>query len=256
MDVEIPVGVGRGQVAVVDLLAGELQRAVTARGPIRSGSLGQRGPAAFERHRVDRVAQVHPRLLVGEDDAAIATDRFVGAGLLGMPVRVDQRVDAAVAGRVPDGRKQGIGIGRKAAIDHQCAVLAGHRDHVAPGTLEQRHAAQIGGRDSWRDLLRAGGIGAACKRAAERCGAGTAERGRAGTAESRRRDRPMLTVHSRSRACRSAHELATHPAARCPPRRPGVGPGPATRGFDPSAWSRPARGEAPPPPCTPESAAP
>ena len=156
MDVEIPVGVGRGQVAVVDLLAGELQGAVTARGPIRPGSLGHRGPAAFERHRVDRVAQVHPRLLVGEDDAAIATNRFVGACLLGMPVRVDQRVDATAGCRVPDGRKQGISIGRKAAIDHQCAVAvyrnalaaflwAGHRDHVAAGTLEQCRAAQSGG---------------------------------------------------------------------------------------------------------------
>ena len=28
--------------------------------------------------------------------------------------------------------------------------------------------------------------------------------------------------------------LATHPAARCPPRRPAAGPGPATRGFEPS----------------------
>ena len=99
MDVEIPVGVRRGHVAVVDLLAGELHRAVTARGLSRSGSFGQRGPAAFERHRVDGVAQVHPRLLVREDDAAAATDRFVGAGLLGMPVRVDQRVDATGARR-------------------------------------------------------------------------------------------------------------------------------------------------------------
>ena len=90
-----------GQVAVVDLLTGELQRAVAARGPSRPASFGQRGPAVFERHRVDRVAQVLHRLLVGEDDAAIATDRFVGAGLLGMPVRVDQRVDA-VRGELPD----------------------------------------------------------------------------------------------------------------------------------------------------------
>ena len=34
-----------------------------------------------------------------------------------------------------------------AAIDHQRTVRAGHLDHVAPGTLEQRRAAQIGGCD-------------------------------------------------------------------------------------------------------------
>ena len=101
VDVEIAVGVRRGQVAVVDLLAGELQGAVTARRPIRPGRLRQWAPAALNVTEVDGVAQVHPRLLVGEDDAAVATDRFVGAGLLGMPVRVDQRVDATVAGRVP-----------------------------------------------------------------------------------------------------------------------------------------------------------
>ena len=57
------------------------------------------------------------------------------------------------ARRAPDGREQRIGIGGKAAVDHQRAVWAGHRDHVAAGALEQRRAAQIGGRDSWSDLL-------------------------------------------------------------------------------------------------------
>jgi hypothetical protein len=40
-----------------------------------------------------------------------------------------------------------VGVGRDAAINHHRPVLAGHRDHVAPGTLKQRRAAEIGGRD-------------------------------------------------------------------------------------------------------------
>jgi hypothetical protein len=31
-------------------------------------------------------------------------------------------------------------------------LITGHRDHVAPGTLEQRHAAEIGRGDSWCGL--------------------------------------------------------------------------------------------------------
>ena len=54
MDVDIPVGVGRGHIAVVDLLAVELKGAITARGPSRSGSLGQSGPTALERDGGDR----------------------------------------------------------------------------------------------------------------------------------------------------------------------------------------------------------
>ena len=49
-----------------------------------------------------------------------------------------------VAGRAPDGRQQRIGVGGKAAVDHQRAVRARQRDHVAAGALEQRRAAEIG----------------------------------------------------------------------------------------------------------------
>ena len=54
----------------------------------------------------------------------------------------------AAAGRALDRREQRVGIGREAAIDHQRALRTGHRDHVAAGTLEQRRAAEIGGRDA------------------------------------------------------------------------------------------------------------
>ncbi len=143
MNIEIRIGVRRGHVAVVDLLAGELHRAVTAYCAGRARSLGQSGPTAFEHHRVNRVAQVRLRLLVREDDAAGATDGFVGAGLLGMPLRVDQRVDASGVRRTLDRRKQRIGVGGKAAIDHQCAVRTRHRDHIASRALKQRRAAEI-----------------------------------------------------------------------------------------------------------------
>ncbi len=54
VDEEIPVGVRGGQVAVVDLLARELERAVAARGLVRPRDLGQRLACAVERIRVHR----------------------------------------------------------------------------------------------------------------------------------------------------------------------------------------------------------
>jgi hypothetical protein len=90
---------------------------------------------------------------VGEDDAPGATNGLVGAGLLGMPVRVDQRVNAAAAGGGPDGREQRFRVGRTAAVDHQRALGTGHRDDVAPGALKQRGAAQIGRGNSCDRLL-------------------------------------------------------------------------------------------------------
>ena len=82
---------------------------------------------------------------MSEDDAAIAAHGFVGACLLRMPVRVDQCMYATVAGSFLHGLEQGIGIGRKPAIDHERAVFAAHRDHIAAGALEQGEAAEIRG---------------------------------------------------------------------------------------------------------------
>ena len=156
MNEEIAVGVRCRQVAVVDLLPRELHRAVTARGLGRPRRFGQRTPAAFEGHRLNGVAQIELRLLVREDDSPTAANRFVGADLLGMAVRVDQRVNASGARRAPDGRKQRIGIGGETAVDHQHALETSRCEHVAAGTLQQEHAAQIGGGDARRGLLSAG----------------------------------------------------------------------------------------------------
>ena len=78
-----------------------------------------------------------------DDDAATLANRFVGAGLLGMPVRVDQRVDTSGARCLLDCGKQRIGIRRQASVDHERAVGTGHRNDVAARTLKQRRAAEV-----------------------------------------------------------------------------------------------------------------
>ena len=199
----------------------------------------------------DRVTQVHPRLLVGEDDAAILTDRFVGACLLGMPVRVDQRVDAT-----------GCQSRFLTAASRASALVARPPSIISapslPGIAITLHPAPWSNVTPPRSVVEI--RGAACRPAPAKA---TADKRAAGPAASapltaaaptcrnrRRENRGKGVQLSPSWACRSAHEPATHREARCPPRRPGVGPGPATRGFAPSVWSRPARGEAPPPPCS------
>ncbi len=103
MHEQIAVGVRRGHVAVLNLLACELHRAVTARGLRRSPFLRQRGHAAGEAdRRVHRIAHHRLRLLVREDGAAALPHRFIRAGLIGMPVRVDQHLDTAGFCRAPD----------------------------------------------------------------------------------------------------------------------------------------------------------
>jgi len=69
-----------------------------------------------------------------------------------MPVRIDQRVNAIVAGRIADGVDQGIRIGPKAAVNHERAVVTVHGDHIATGALEEFETAEIRRCDSWRRL--------------------------------------------------------------------------------------------------------
>src|SRR5262245_7562740 len=100
---------------------------------------------------------------MSKDDAAIAPNGIVGACLLRMPMRVDQCMNTTVACSFLHGLEQGIGIGRKPAIDHERAVFAAHGNHITTGTLEQREAAEICGGNFCRDLRR---------EATEWCGSG------------------------------------------------------------------------------------
>ncbi len=92
----------RRHVSVVDLPAAKLERALVAHGLRGSRFLRQRldgNEAALRRHGVHAVAQVLARFFVREDHAARRADRRVRAGLLRMPVRIDQQPHAIVAGR-------------------------------------------------------------------------------------------------------------------------------------------------------------
>ena len=143
MYIEIAVGVRRRQVTVVDPLPGELQRITVASCLIRSRCFRQRSKPAFKRDGSNRVTQVHPGFFMSDDDAAVAAHGLVRACLLRMPVRVDQCVYATGAGSFLDGLEQGIGIRRKPAIDHQCAVFTAHGNHIAAGALEECEGAEI-----------------------------------------------------------------------------------------------------------------
>ena len=237
MDVEVAVGVGRGQVAVVDLLAGELQRAVAARGLVRPRRLRATGagrPSNVTEY--DRVAQVHLRLLVREDHAARAADGFVRAGLLGMPVRVDQRVDAVVAGRGLTARSSASALAARPPSIISAPSAPRIATTLQPAPWSSVSAAEIGRRDPRRAV---GALRSASPRSAQRAGehAGTARAPsdcRRPRAMQRRRRSSASCVSRRGQsvsACRSAHELAAHRAARCPATRPAAGPGPATSGF-------------------------
>jgi hypothetical protein len=72
---------------------------------------------------------------VRDDHATVFPNGFVRTGLFRMPVRIDQRVDAAVACRIADGFQQSVRIGSKAAVNHECAVIAVQGYHIATGTL-------------------------------------------------------------------------------------------------------------------------
>src|SRR5204863_135905 len=142
---QVAVGVRRRQVAVVDLAAGELERALAVRHLGWSRGLGQRRDTletVLRDHLVDLAAQHHPGLLVREDRAAGAADELVRTRLLAVPMRVDQQADSIVARRGVDRAQQRVGARGRAAVDHQRAVVAVHREHVAARDLEQREAAE------------------------------------------------------------------------------------------------------------------
>ena len=146
MYIDVAVGVCRRQVAVVDLVPVKLQRAITLSRLRRPRGWRQRCQATLKRHGRDGVAQVHFRFFVGEDDAAFAPHSLVGAGLLRMPVGVDECVDAGIPGSFLDGFEQRVRVRRQPAIDHERAVFAAHRNHIAARALKQGEtAAQIRG---------------------------------------------------------------------------------------------------------------
>ena len=124
VDVQIAVGVRRGQVAVIELPTADIERAFAARRLGRSCGLGQRIAPALERRGRHSIAQIHRGLLVRENLAARAADELVRAGLLGVPVRVDQRLNSAGSRRGVDGAQQRVRVRGKAAVDHQRAVGA------------------------------------------------------------------------------------------------------------------------------------
>jgi len=80
---------------------------------------------------------------MGEDDAAFAPHSLVGARLLRMPVRVNEGVYARIPGSFLHSFEQRIRIGGQPTIDHERAVFAAHRDHIAAGALEKGEALDV-----------------------------------------------------------------------------------------------------------------
>ena len=138
VDEQIAVRVRRRQIAVIDPPAARTRaspRRASSRSASRPRAAARDGPRTSRTYT--RLRRYIARLLVREDLAARAADELVRAGLLGMPVRVDQRLDSVVARRGVDGAQQRVGVRGKPAVDHQRAVVAAQRDarcSPRPGT--------------------------------------------------------------------------------------------------------------------------
>ena len=72
-------------------------------------------------------------------DAALA-ERAVRAGLLFVPMRVEQRTDGLAGKRLLDGREQRVGPRRVAAVDEDHAVVAVGGEHGAVRAEDRTHA--------------------------------------------------------------------------------------------------------------------
>ena len=136
--------------AALHLLAGKFDRDLVVGGLRRARGLRQRPDGAVEQRRAHLAAGVQPRDLMADDRAAVLAGRLIEAGLLRVPVRVDERVDAARAEPAVHGLQQQRRVHRVAAIDQQRAVRAGKGDHVAAAACEQREPADV----LLRDVLR------------------------------------------------------------------------------------------------------
>ncbi len=99
--------------------------------------------------------QPEPRVLLGDNRGAGRAELLVGAGLLGMPVRVEERPHRAAIGQRGHRLRQRGGVLRESAVHHHDAVGAGARDHVAARAAEQKEiVAQVAWSRSSRSALR------------------------------------------------------------------------------------------------------
>ncbi len=77
----------------------------------------------------DVLLQPEARVFLGDDIGAGGAEFFVGAGLLGMPVGVEEGVDfGAAAGKGGDGFQYGVRTGGGSAINEQHSIAA-HVDY-------------------------------------------------------------------------------------------------------------------------------
>ena len=128
VDVQIAVRVRRiGDVAVADTgveLAGRRRRSCSvARLRQLLEALSVPGPG-------DVLLQPEPRVLVRNDRRAGLAQPLVRAGLLGMPMRIEERVNRTAAGQAGDALSSARRKPRGSAIDEQHAARIGLRDNI------------------------------------------------------------------------------------------------------------------------------
>ncbi len=143
VDEQVAVGMGGRQVAVGDGLAREVELA-GVEGRLRRARFGRQGlDHAGVEGRMAVAAEIKARHFMGDDHAARLAHRFVAADLLGMPVGVDQGLDAVGLQGAGNRLEQGGRLGRGTAVDQQHAVRARQGDDVAAAGVEHRQAIDV-----------------------------------------------------------------------------------------------------------------
>ena len=139
-DVDVAIRVRLEQVAVFDLLVSEHQLAcLVERLRRQRGSRTRFVPTVLP---VDVEIRTEPelRVLVRDDLRAGLREFLVRAGVIPVPVRVEQRVDAALVGQLVHDFHQLCRAFRRAAIHEQHAFRTGERDDVAARAADEREA--------------------------------------------------------------------------------------------------------------------
>src|SRR5690606_10462978 len=107
----------------------------------RTRRLGQRLLVSLLLRHVVAGGETNPRLLVREDRRAGGAERLVAADLVEVPMRVEQGRNAA-AGQIADGRRDGIAMCGRAAVDDDLACARLEHEDVAARAAQKREAAR------------------------------------------------------------------------------------------------------------------
>src|SRR5579863_2425815 len=146
VDVKIAVGVRRvGDVSVTD---SGIESALVVEGFVGLGDFGKLFeflPVPWPR---DVLLQPEPRVFMGNDRDAGRAKFLVGAGLLRMPVRVEERVNFAAVGKRGDCLRQRVRIFGEPAVHENHAIGSRVGNHVPTRSGEEKKIiAQLRGCD-------------------------------------------------------------------------------------------------------------